>query len=534
MSGSGRLQTRRARRLRLDLDRVARDSRGGLTSVLRGHRLIQSVLALVFWTLTSLLAVAGVPGLDGIEIAGIAALLFAAHALLGWYLSIEHRAVLRDVRALVLIEALTLSALALGKIVLVFGWPPYLLPLPVFAVALSVAHGREVAIVWTLLVVPIYALMAGLEIAGAPVLHEPVLCVQTIGCVVAVLSLYKLSKRSKVVAAGAYSGLAQAVAIIVVEFALGGAGRFAQLAGPDAIQGWLLVSFGALNGLFSGYFLAEIGLRIVEALFDVVTDIRLQELADLNQPILKKLALEAPGTFHHSQMVGMLAEAGAEAIGANALLCRVGCHFHDLGKLAKPEYFVENLQGANSRHEGLTPRMSTLIIISHVKDGVEMAKELGLPSRVIDFIPEHHGTIAVEYFYRQAKEEAEREGGAEVRKDDFRYPGPRPRSRETALVMVADAAEAISRSLDEPNPARIDAMVRDVIMQRLAEGQFDVCGITLAELMRAKDAMVRVLLAAHHGRIKYPKPPTDELAGLGLMADGGARAPQADPKTGSS
>jgi putative nucleotidyltransferase with HDIG domain len=519
VSGLGRLHSRRGRRLRFDVEAAARGPRRGVLATLTGRRLPQTLTAVLFLALQVAVVTAGLPGLGAVRFLGVAGLVLAAHALLGWYLSIEHRDVLRDLRGLLLLEGVTLIALALGKLVLALGWPPYLLPLPVFTVALAVGQGRRIAVLWALLVTPVYALMAGLHATGAPVLHQPTLITLTVGGLVAVLAVHKVSRRSKVVAAGFYSGLAQAAAILVCEFLLGEPGRAARLTGDAAMHSWLLVSFGLLNGMFSGYFLAEVGLRLVESTFDVVTDIRLQELADLNQPILKKLAMEAPGTFHHSQMVGMLAEAGAEAIGANALLCRVGCHFHDLGKLAKPEYYVENLRGEVSKHTGLTPTMSTLIVISHVKDGVEMAKELGLPSRVIDFIPEHHGTIAVEFFYRQAVERREEEGGPPINKDDFRYPGPRPRSRETAIVMVADAAEAISRALDEPNPARIDGMVRDVIMRRLHEGQFDECGVTLAELMQAKNAMVRVLLAAHHGRIKYPKPPENELVSLGLTAE---------------
>jgi hypothetical protein len=161
--------------------------------------------------------------------------------------------------------------------------------------------------------------------------------------------------------------------------------------------------------------------------------------------------------------------------------------------------------GAPTKHDGLTPNMSTLIIVSHVKDGVEMAEELGLPPVVIDCIPEHHGTIAVEYFYHQAVKAQEKSGGPEVSKDDFRYPGPKPQSRETAILMIADSVEAISRVLTEPNPARIEQMVHDVMMRRLQEGQLDECAITLAELKKVEEGMCRVLNAIFHGRIKYPK-----------------------------
>ncbi len=277
----------------------------------------------------------------------------------------------------------------------------------------------------------------------------------------------------------------------------------------------LTCAFGFLNGLFTGYFLLEFGIRFIEDAFDVATDLRLQELADLNQPILKRFAIEAPGTFHHSQMVGTLAEAAAEAIGANPLLCRVGAHFHDIGKMAKPEFFIENVRGP-TKHANLTPTMSTLIIIGHVKDGVEIAESLNLPSSVAACIPEHHGTVAVEYFYREALKRQSEAGGAPVHKDDFRYPGPKPRSRETAILMIADSVEAISRVLDDPNPTRLTSVVHDVAMRRLTEGQLDECGVTMKELKQVETAMVRVLLGARHGRIKYPKPDASDIANLDI------------------
>ncbi|GIW72725.1 MAG: hypothetical protein KatS3mg102_2267 [Planctomycetota bacterium] len=525
MAGAfGKVQTARRRVRRFDLEAAARGRKGGLMTLVRGRRLPLTLTAAAFLGLQCAVVPAGIAGLEPAQWLGIGALLLALTALLGWYMSLYERQVLADLRKLMLLEALTLLVLALAKIVLALGWSPYLVPFAAFAVAVSVGLGQRLAVVWSGMAVAALALMAGLHLSRQPVLHLPVAAALGAGGLVGIFSLDRVARRSKVVAAGLYVGLVQAALILVTEFALAPQFRFAELAGPGASQAWITVCFGLLNGLFCGYFLAEAGLRLVENAFDVVTDLRLQELANLNQPILKKFALEAPGTFHHSQMVGMLAEAAAEAIGANALLCRVGCHFHDLGKLAKPEYYVENLGGGVSKHTGLTPTMSTLIVISHVKDGIEMAKELGLPSKVIDFIAEHHGTIAVEYFYRQAVEQrGGDENAAGVNKDDFRYPGPRPRSRETAIVMIADAVEAISRVLDEPNPSRIDGMVHDVILKRLLEGQFDECGITMAELKQVKDAMVRVLLAAHHGRIKYPKPPADELRELGLSGEAASR-----------
>lgn len=242
-------------------------------------------------------------------------------------------------------------------------------------------------------------------------------------------------------------------------------------------------------------------LPLIEPLVGVSSDLTLLELSDLNHPLLKRMALECQGTFHHSQVVGQLAEHAARAIGANSLLTRVGALFHDIGKMTKPEYFVENQGGGRNRHDELSPSMSALVVGAHVKEGIELGRKWRLPQAVIDFIPEHHGTNVMKYFYHKALEDPANET---VKVDDFRYPGPRPRSRETAILMLADAVEAATRSLAKPTPGRIREMVKQIADDRMLSGELDECGLTLRDLATIREAFIPLLTSIHHARIAYP------------------------------
>jgi len=237
----------------------------------------------------------------------------------------------------------------------------------------------------------------------------------------------------------------------------------------------------------------------------VLTDLSLLEVGDVAHPLLQELVRRAPGTYNHSINVASIGEAAAEAIGARGLLVRVGAYFHDIGKMLKPAYFVENQGQQGSRHESLVPAMSTLIIVAHVKEGAELARQYNLPQPIVDLIAEHHGTTLVEYFYRRATErqQANPDGG-EVDEHTYRYPGPKPSTRESAVLMLSDAVESASRALTEPTPARIQGLVHDLAMKRLLDGQFDECGLTLEELEVIEQSLVKSLTAVYHGRVKYP------------------------------
>ncbi len=257
--------------------------------------------------------------------------------------------------------------------------------------------------------------------------------------------------------------------------------------------------YASINGFLSPI-LAFGLLYFFEKAFKIITDITLLELSDLNRPILRELSIRAPGTFNHTIGVANLSRAGAEAIGANALLTTVGCYYHDIGKMLKPEYFTENQLDGKNRHDELKPRMSALVITEHVKEGIKMARELKLPQEIIDFIPQHHGTTAIQFFYKKAVEEE----GDNVSIDDFRYPGPKPQTKETGIVMIADAAQAATQSIKNPTPQKVKNMIKAITDQKFNSGQFDECDLTLKELTKIQEAFLPIVAGSLHTRIEYP------------------------------
>ncbi len=261
---------------------------------------------------------------------------------------------------------------------------------------------------------------------------------------------------------------------------------------------------GATMAIFAGLVIEGM-LPWVEKAFGTATNMTLLDYTEANKPLLKRLAVEAPGTFNHSWQVGMMAEAAAEAIGANGLLCRVGSYYHDIGKLNKPRFFVENQGESFNQHEGLSATMSKMIIIGHVKDGIELAKEYRLPKALRQFIETHHGTTLVEFFYHKASQ-AESENGSSRSLDetDFRYPGPKPQNRETGIVMLCDSVEGAARALADPTPTRIEHVVNSILMKRLLDGQFNECDLTMRELHLIEASLVKTLCGMYHGRIAYP------------------------------
>jgi len=241
-----------------------------------------------------------------------------------------------------------------------------------------------------------------------------------------------------------------------------------------------------------------------EKTFRITTDLTLIELADFNHPLLKQLSTKAPGTFHHSVVMGNMSEAAAEAIGANRILARVGCYYHDVGKIAKPDYFVENQVERKNIHEGLNPNISVKVIIAHVKEGIELAKKYKLPQEVIDFIPMHHGTTLVSYFYNKAKNLVD-EDKEDIIDYIYRYPGPKPQTKETGIVMLADTIEASTRTIEDPTPKKLEDKIDEVIKKRFIEGELDECELTLKDLTNIKKAFLKILVGIHHQRIKYPE-----------------------------
>jgi len=268
---------------------------------------------------------------------------------------------------------------------------------------------------------------------------------------------------------------------------------------------------GLLGGVVTGVLVAGIT-PVFESIFGFITDIKLLELANLNQPLFQRMIIEAPGTYHHSIVVASLVESAAEAIGANALLAKVSAYYHDIGKLAKPQYYIENQLGYENRHDKLSPKMSSLVIISHVKEGCELAAKVKLGRPIINIIREHHGTSLVSYFYDKAKKDKD-ESIRSLTENDFRYPGPKPQTKEAGLVMLGDIIEASSRTLTNPTPARIKSLVRERIERVYMDGQLDDCELTLKNLNTIAETFTRILTGIFHYRIEYPEAATKETNG---------------------
>ena len=307
--------------------------------------------------------------------------------------------------------------------------------------------------------------------------------------IISTVLLINLRRRSQIIRAGFVAGLFQALTWLIVQ-------------DSQVIVNNIEPYIGFfVNGAACG--IAVVGfLPVFEYMFGIVTNISLLELSDFNQPILKKLMLEAPGTYHHSLIVGNLSEAACEGVGANALLARIGAYYHDIGKIEKAEYFSENQNIAASKHDTLVPSMSKLVIINHVKEGEALAKSYRLNPAIVDFIRQHHGTSLVYYFYRRALEKEDKD---QISEEGFRYPGPKPRSKETAIVLLADSAEAATRGLKEPTPSRIEQEVHKIVNNKFIDGQLDECDLTLKDLEKICGIFSRLLTSIYHARITYPQ-----------------------------
>ncbi|MEY2484119.1 MAG: cyclic-di-AMP phosphodiesterase PgpH [Verrucomicrobiota bacterium] len=342
----------------------------------------------------------------------------------------------------------------------------------------------------------------------------PLLVCGLISGFTAVYLTLQVRRRSRLIRAGFGVG----IAIWLLSLTFGGIGPIDFFL-PNGID-WKMIGVQSALAIGNGIITATIVggvLPIFEHLFQVTTDISWLEASDLNHPLLRRMTIEAPGTYHHSLVVANLAEAAAEGIGANATLCRVCSYFHDVGKLVKPEYYTENMNFERNPHDDLAPTMSALIIIAHVKEGVDLALKHKLNQRIIDIIQEHHGTSLVFYFYKRALQQQEdaRTGGKimnlreedipEVREETFRYSGPKPQTKESAIISLADIVESASRSLEKPTPQKIEQMVTELIGQRIADGQLVECDLTLADLNVIAERFRFTLMTMLHTRIAYPK-----------------------------
>ncbi len=429
-----------------------------------------------------------------VRVLTVTVMILVLGALNGYYLVNNEQKLVQSLGRLAVFLTLVVGTTAASRFLSFDPWRMQVVPLLATVMILAIAYNQVLAILTAFSLGLLITLSTGAGIDQFVVFLSV--------CAVSVIRLPSVDSRSTLIIVGFWAGityLAVSVGCGILGSQLVTSPWWDAAFWWDGIRGmaWCLVA---------GFLVAG-SLPFIESAFGIVTNISLLELSDISHPLLQELVRRAPGTYNHSIAVATIGENAADSIGANGRLVRVGAYFHDVGKMLKPQYFIENMmQGAESRHEHLAPAMSTLIIIGHVKDGVDLARQHNLPKSLIDFIEQHHGTTLVEYFYREATKQAgsKPDHKTDAEESSFRYPGPKPQSRELGVMMLADAVESASRTLSEPTPARIESLVHEIIMKRLLDGQFEECGLTLSEIHQVEESLVKSLTAIYHGRIKYP------------------------------
>jgi putative nucleotidyltransferase with HDIG domain len=422
-------------------------------------------------------------------------MLLALAVLNGYYLYRNEPDVVHSFGRLTVYLTAIVAAVALGRLLSFDPWRAEVIPLVATVMIFAIAYNQVFAALTG------FTLCLIVTLSTTAQLSQFVVLMTTTATAVALLS--RMSSRTTLIKAGFLAGVAYLVVSLSV--AILESQNAAQLFSDFGMLKRSLI--GAAYCLLAGYLVAG-SLPFIESTFGVITDISLLEMSDPSHPLLQELVRRAPGTYNHSISVASIGESAAETIGANGLLVRVGAYFHDVGKMLKPHYFIENVHvGGQSRHEHLAPAMSTLIIIGHVKDGVDLAEQYNLPHQLIDFIEQHHGTTLVEYFYQEATRKAEEseDHKTDAEESSFRYPGPKPQTKEAGVMMLADAVESASRALTDPTAKRLETLVHDLTMKRLLDGQFDECTLTLSELRTIETSLVKSLIGIYHGRIKYPE-----------------------------
>jgi putative nucleotidyltransferase with HDIG domain len=361
----------------------------------------------------------------------------------------------------------------------------YSIPVSIGSMLVSIFLGLPIALIFSIAASFIAALMLGNDINFFAFF--------LLGSFVAARYVQDCRDRARLIKAGLVVGLINIITVLAINMTM------ERL--PSAVS-IFDVSFALMGAVLSGIIVTGL-LPLVESVFGYTTNIKLLELANLDSPVLRDLLLRAPGTYHHCMIVGSMVEAAAAAIGANPLLSKVSAYYHDIGKTRKPEYFIENQQGGVNKHEKLAPSMSALILISHVKDGVEMAKRHGLGPAIVNIIKQHHGTSVISYFYQKALEAYDNDQSV-VKEEDYRYPGPKPQTKEAGLVLLADMVEAAARTLQDPTPARVQGTVQKIINKVFSDGQLDNCELTLRDLHQIAKSFNKILNGIFHQRIEYP------------------------------
>ena len=367
------------------------------------------------------------------------------------------------------------------------GANPELIPILLFAQGIAVAFSWELALLLTMIVSFVFVL------SQANSIFTMVLLVGVSASVI--IHLGRLRSRTKLVAVGSFGAVVAFLLTICIQMTEG-----------QEITKVILI-YAVLNAFWTcmAAFLMTGLLPFIERPCGILTDMSLLELGDPTHPLIHELTRRAPATFSHSLQVASIAETAAEAIGARGLLVRVGAYFHDIGKILNPEYFTENQQDGQNVHDHLEPRMSTLVIVAHVKDGVDLARQHRIPQPIVNMVEQHHGTSLVSFFYTLAAKQNRDQGyNSSIDEGSFRYPGPKPQSKEAGILMLADASESACRSLRDTTPGKIEAMVRHVFEDKLKDGQFDESGLTLRELRTIENSIINSILAVRHNRISYP------------------------------
>jgi putative nucleotidyltransferase with HDIG domain len=427
------------------------------------------------------------PTTDWRQVAAAALLSFITVSIISAYLVVFQPTLLTRDRALALLGLLIVVTVLAAKIVIPARplWI-YVFPLPAVAMLVATLLDGRLALLLTAALSLLVAFVAGSSFEVA--------CMGMVTGVVAAVTVWRRDRLHSFFFAGLLVALAQGAVVLAFHLAQRG----------DDMQLLLIVGAECLvNGLLSAT-LAAGTVTLLGRIFGITTTMQLLELANPTQPLLRRLLMEAPGTYHHSIMVGNLGERAAEEVGADPLLVRVGAYYHDIGKLRRPYFFVENQAGGENVHETLEPEVSADIIKAHVKDGVELCEQYGVPVRVRELIPQHHGTRLVSFFYHQAQDAAHANGQPEPDPVRFTYQGPRPQTKEGAILMLADSVEAAARASKDHSAETIAELVDQLVMQRLNEGQLDDCDLTLRDVQRIKDAFRAILVGMYHPRIEYP------------------------------
>lgn len=420
---------------------------------------------------------------------GLAVLLLTIFTVWGYFLIRFRPNIFRSNSRTLLLGLIVLITLSAASAVRSADWSPSLIPVAMVPMLFTILFDMQTGLFFGVSVSLIVAIMGGGELNVA--------LMMMIASVIASYSVTNVNQRSDLTRAGILVGLANIV--ITLGLILIGDGVIITAQGIQGLLKELGLAFG--GGLLAAVFATGF-LPLFENTFGITTSVRLLELANPNQGPLKRLLLEAPGTYHHSILVGNLAESAAEAVGADSILARVGSYYHDIGKLSRPYFFIENQFSGDNPHDKIPPSLSSMILTAHVRTGLELAAQYKLPQPIRDIIQQHHGDSLIGYFYHRAL--SERGNKDQLLEDKFRYEGPRPQSKEAAIIMLADSVEAATRSLAQPTQARISNIVRKIIQEKLSDGQLNQCDLTLKELTLIGDSFIRILSGIFHKRIAYP------------------------------